>query len=674
MAYSILLTSLCRSSKDEPVRYYGAKIGNKQFYCDAMLTVEASAKYVLARQPVDEIIALGRKLSFDKGDDGRLIALREGKTFYTADMNKLSTYSLFRYRIAQYIDELKIEQQDLLELLSKEEQDKVIAFIKKFYFDTATDEFRKFNRFFDELAQDEELFKRFKNELGEAIPEAHADMGRYLSWIKNYLFNKYRDTNKLVLLEGNENVKVRFIPTRMGDDGKLPVDNLLQLVRAVSEDHDEVEIYVSLHGDDPTDNYVLMNVLDIIKAIPDSKITVKSIITTLDEDNRMVGTISDDTESYNISELVAATKTFLSYGKADLIVDYWEKYGSHNERIESMIYAMRHIDAGISLCNIAEIETGIDKLRTLFSDNLAFGDDDYYSRLFTIISEGVKRDYGPLLEGDSTEFIELVKWAFRKKFYQQTLTLIESRAPKDFVNKGFYYYCDDPDNIDEVINKFALIRADLKPHEGYVMEDLEHYFLKLYGRRRLDNRRVRGQKVYTQIRIDDLEEEAPEIIKAYTRCEDKDALRDLLYAYYHIGEVRNKTNHAEEGVMEDTRLIYDPNDVSYRMSLIVEGIEYFIRCFDKVNAMVEVEEGEITIINTADVRYKANALKREREIEAKKLQKKEEANKAAAKKSSVKKAPAKKTVAKKSAVSDKAPKATATKPRRRKIEPKNTEE
>lgn len=661
MAYSILLTSLCRSSKDEPVRYYGAKMGNKQFYCDAMLTVEASAKYVLAKQPVDEIIALGRKLTFDKGDDGRLIALREGKTFYTADMNKLSTYSLFRYRIAQYIDELKIEQQDLMELLSKDEQEKITAFIKKFYFDTATDEFRKFNRFFDELAQDEEQFKRFKTELEAAIPEAHADIGRYIAWIKNYLFNKYRDTNKLVLLEGNENVKVRFIPTRLGDDGKLPVDNILQLVNAVTEGHDEVEIYVSLHGDDPTDNYVLMNVLDIIKTIPDSNITVKGIITTLDEDNKMVGTISDDTESYNISELVAATKTFLSYGKADLIVDYWEKYGSHNERIESMIYAMRHIDAGISLCNISEIENGINKLRALFSDDLAFGDSDYYSRLFTIISEGVKRDYGPLLEGDSIDFIELVKWAYRKKFYQQSLTLIESRAPVEFVKRGFYYYCDNPDDADDVINKFALIRADLKSHEGYVMEDIEHYFVKYYGRRRLDNRRVRGPRVYGLLRYEDLDEESPEIIKAYTKCEEKESVKNLLYAYYHIGEVRNKTNHAEESSMEDSRLIYDPNDVSFRMSWIIESIEYFIKCFDICNGMVHVEEGEIPLISAQDVRFKANAIRHEREIEARKLQKKEAAKKAAEEKKPVKS-------------TSKTTKAATPRTRRRKIEPKNTEE
>ena len=661
MAYSILLTSLCRSSKDEPVRYYGAKMGNKQFYCDAMLTVEASAKYVLARQPVDEIIALGRKLTFDKGDDGRLIALREGKTFYTADMNKLSTYSLFRYRIAQYIDELKIEQQDLMELLSKDEQEKITAFIKKFYFDTATDEFRKFNRFFDELAQDEEQFKRFKTELEAAIPEAHADIGRYIAWIKNYLFNKYRDTNKLVLLEGNENVKVRFIPTRLGDDGKLPVDNILQLVNAVTEGHDEVEIYVSLHGDDPTDNYVLMNVLDIIKTIPDSNITVKGIITTLDEDNKMVGTISDDTESYNISELVAATKTFLSYGKADLIVDYWEKYGSHNERIESMIYAMRHIDAGISLCNITEIENGINKLRALFSDDLAFGDSDYYSRLFTIISEGVKRDYGPLLEGDSIDFIELVKWAYRKKFYQQSLTLIESRAPVEFVKRGFYYYCDNPDDADDVINKFALIRADLKSHEGYVMEDIEHYFVKYYGRRRLDNRRVRGPRVYGLLRYEDLDEESPEIIKAYTKCEEKESVKNLLYAYYHIGEVRNKTNHAEESSMEDSRLIYDPNDVSFRMSWIIESIEYFIKCFDICNGMVHVEEGEIPLVSAQDVRFKANAIRHEREIEARKLQKKEAAKKAAEEKKPVKS-------------TSKTTKAATPRTRRRKIEPKDTEE
>ena len=75
MAYNILLTSLYEADKDAPICYYFAKEGNKKYYCDAMLTVEASTKYVLAQHPIDEIITLGRKLTYDEGDDKKLTIL-----------------------------------------------------------------------------------------------------------------------------------------------------------------------------------------------------------------------------------------------------------------------------------------------------------------------------------------------------------------------------------------------------------------------------------------------------------------------------------------------------------------------------------------------------------------------------------------------------------------------
>lgn len=73
-------------------------------------------------QHIDEILILGRELTFDTGDEKRVLGVDDGKSFYVSDTNDLSTYSLFRYRIAQFIDGLNIEQQDLLELLSPEEQ------------------------------------------------------------------------------------------------------------------------------------------------------------------------------------------------------------------------------------------------------------------------------------------------------------------------------------------------------------------------------------------------------------------------------------------------------------------------------------------------------------------------------------------------------------------------
>ena len=79
MAYKILLTSLYEADKNSPVRYYYVREGSRNYFCDAFLTVEASAKFVLSRYDIDEIVTIGRKLTFDEGDDGRQIELREGK-------------------------------------------------------------------------------------------------------------------------------------------------------------------------------------------------------------------------------------------------------------------------------------------------------------------------------------------------------------------------------------------------------------------------------------------------------------------------------------------------------------------------------------------------------------------------------------------------------------------
>lgn len=133
MARTILLTSLSASESEQPVRYFSVRNKYGYDYCDAILSVEASTKYVLSRYDIDEIFVIGRNSTFDEGDDGRPIILKEGSSFYSADIRSLSAYSLYRYRIAQYIDELTIEQQEYMEMLPEEAQGRVIAFIRDFF-------------------------------------------------------------------------------------------------------------------------------------------------------------------------------------------------------------------------------------------------------------------------------------------------------------------------------------------------------------------------------------------------------------------------------------------------------------------------------------------------------------------------------------------------------------
>ena len=423
MAYKILLTSLYEADKDSPVRYYYVREGSRNYFCDAFLTVEASAKFVLSRYDIDEIVTIGRKLTFDEGDDGRQIELREGKSFYTSDIRDLSTYSLFRYRIAQYIDELRIEQQDMMELLSHEDQLRAKFYIDSFY--KSGEYSGRFNRMFEDLSKGPWAVRKGSYR-GLMLSSPMRMQGlRFLTWIKGYLYSSMKDSGKLEILYENEDVKVRFIPTSMSEEGRLPVDNIHQLVRVITENMDEgIELYVALNNDDMTDNYVLMNILDIVETMDAGwhRVDLKNIFTTTNAVNSLAGEIRDDTRGYGITELAAATRSFLKYGKVDMLVDYWKRTGAHNELIEQMIYAMRSIDIGLSLCDIKDMESGIDKLRRLFRESDSMPEpEDYFSKLFMVLADGIRKDYGPLMEKEQIEFIDLVKWGFRKKFYQQTL-------------------------------------------------------------------------------------------------------------------------------------------------------------------------------------------------------------------------------------------------------------
>lgn len=111
MKYNVMVTSLYGGANRKHIEYYYASDGSRRLYCGAMLSAEASSKYILANHHIDEIITLGSNTTFDPGDDMVQIVLREGSSFYDSDPDNLSTYSLLRYRLAQYIDEISIERQ-----------------------------------------------------------------------------------------------------------------------------------------------------------------------------------------------------------------------------------------------------------------------------------------------------------------------------------------------------------------------------------------------------------------------------------------------------------------------------------------------------------------------------------------------------------------------------------
>ena len=597
--HKVLITSLYGGVSGGKLRYYYSEKEDKVSYCDALLSAEASCKYVLAHHIIDEIVTFGSKSTFDDGDGLKSLLLKEGSSFYASGVKDMSTYSLFRYRLSEYLDEVNIEEQDIQELLNDDEKAKVDAFVEKFFYsEDNSDKTTRYNRFFDHLMQDANLRDSFINNLKEAVPEAKEDPDRFLTWTFQKLYTEMKSSAKLELLEANSQVKIRFIPVAKDDEEGTFIENFTKIMNEImAEGNDKIELYICVQSDDASDTYVLINLMNLIKAMPDANISVARVITTTKNPEDAVAVISDDTFKFGVSDLVSGTRAFLQYGKTDMLLDFWHKAGINNPEIERLLYAMRNIDYGISLCDVTDIMRGIKSLRDLLKDVKEFKGDTFVERFFEMIVSGIKQDYGSLVESDEIVVIDLVKWAYKKGFWQQTLTLIESRAPEDIVDRGFLYYSNSPERSQEVLKVLAQIYYDFKPYEKYKMDDISHYYVKFFGRGKvphIDDAKA-YQMAYAESRIDELTTDDPNTVKALTLCPDHEALRDMLFSYYYIGDVRNATNHASEEFSGFSSVMHD-SDVSERMNTIVKSIEYFIHCYDNVTELVEKSGKKVDVV------------------------------------------------------------------------------
>ena len=618
MAHNILLTSLSAMESDLPVRYFSVQNESGVDYFDVLLDAEAGIKSVLSRYDIDEVIVIGGAGSCGEGDATDSAPLRHGSSLSSSD-KPLSTYGLLQQRIALYAEGSAGGRKEEDEGLPGEVREKLIRFIRDFREKNAELKAKESGLLFDALARSEGTCESFWTALFEACPELRDDQGPCRRWVKRYLYEELEPSLKPGLLPANEGVRLSFIPETEIDDSGRWVDNMMAMNRSIVKDEEDIDLYISLNSDDAADTFIVLNMLDILISMPESGVHLKKIFTVRSLHRRMAGIIRDDTEGFGLAELFHGIRVFLNYGKADMIADIWKKSGESNESIAAMVDAMRSVDVGLSMCNMPEVKDGILRLRNLFRSEKFWRESGYYGMLFSLIAESIREDYGVLLEGDGRiNFIEMVKWAYRHQFYQQTLTLIESDTPEELVRSGIFYYCNDEANVDHVTDLLAQQRLQLRPHEYFKMDEIDHYFIKSYGRSQIRRRDSRGrdpQRVYAEMRTQSVGNQDPSVITGYTACDSTDTLQDALFAYYRVGYVRNKISHADAHSMENRNQKGQDGDEVSALVWMKDSIELFIGNYEKAAAEVQGKDTNVIIITSGDVRRKAESMRPDRRPE-----------------------------------------------------------
>ena len=182
----------------------------------------------------------------------------------------------------------------------------------------------------------------------------------------------------------------------------------------------------------------------------------------------------------------------------------------------------------------------------------------------------------------------------------------QSKIPLEIVEKGILYYARDDESRLHMLQSLRLCYEKAHPAQRWTFKDPDHYFIKFYGRSLPGANPSNGERshAYAILRVMELFEDHDDFVRAYSVLDGKrHLLLRLMESYYHIGEVRNAVNHAEEKApvisLENINVRSENKD----LLLMQKAIENFIRAYEEVlKAVDQVPEAPVIRISGEEFR------------------------------------------------------------------------
>ena len=529
---NIFLTTVSETKDRLDILYFAKEGADGNITCTTGISVaEAGIKYILSKYKIDEIIVLGSPAAVGANEPGERV-IADVPIDNITDLDGMSEYGFLCYRLKEYMDQIDFEQLDIGEAIPGAEQQELMTVISEFRNKYVPD--ARLSELFVKFSTDEELAGAFDREiLSDWNPEQR-------KWLKHQVFSQMDSYYMIHMLPENRDTTIRFFPVQI--QGAIDIGPLTDIVRETLSGQDEdVNLFMDIQGFNAVDGNTLISTFLMLNKRIGFNCQVNELIKSEHDSSCFCGRIWDVIKSYEIQKLISGIDIFLNYGKDNELKQYWSTLMTDDPDANLLFAGMDMVDEGITLCNIDLIACGIDVIRKMIRRP-----EEGRSVYLDIIVNAIKADYGKMLDGDSLEIPELLKWSLRKGLYQQTLTIIESKVPEDMIRRGIYYYAQHEGDIKKMMRAFNVIYWNEPARMRYSFNDLEHYFIKFYGRFALDYRQKPDAvaRDYAQLRVDLLNGPQGDIPRAFSNLRDRELLFELLYNYYTIGNLRNQVNHA----------------------------------------------------------------------------------------------------------------------------------
>lgn len=221
---------------------------------------------------------------------------------------------------------------------------------------------------------------------------------------------------------------------------------------AVIEKKSKPEIYVDIHGGFRVTQQMFIGILYLLRLegirIPESHVLTAGI-DGRDSDTGWIGNAGITMSMY---DFISGLNELENDGKV-IALEKFTKHGQESQESEAsqnIINALGVIAEGIQMCDVWKFENGLKELKKKLDvyydpEKKAIKSPDYRSDYLSLFIDQIYDDYKNVLPDDENhgpDVIREIEWALDKGFYQQVLTLIESKTAEYLQNKKIFTYID----------------------------------------------------------------------------------------------------------------------------------------------------------------------------------------------------------------------------------------
>ena len=533
---NVFLTTLSETKNKLDVNYYMCESPTGASICTTGISIaEAGIKYMLSQYDIDEIVMIGTSNVVPAMEE-RVISLSDLAASGDGSIDTSDEFKFVTYRIMEFIDQLDFEIIDIGESVPENRQVELGAMIEDFKSGNA----RGLSNleFFSKLTSDEAFENRFVEDLlNNLSPEEKR-------WVKHQVYHQMDSFYKMHINNREKPVVIRFVS--IPSESTLSIDTINLIVRRTFDDaQSDINLYMDVQGMGLVDGNTLISTFLLMNNRTNYSCNVCGLINSSLPYGKFFGKVSNMIKHYEIQKLITGIDLFLNYGKVSMLKSLENFFKADAADADRLFYGMDCVDEGITLCNVDLIECGINIIRNTIRNPRTRAEDR--SIYMQITLNAIISDFGQLLQGDELSIPELLKWSLRKDFFQQTLTIIESKVPTDMVRRGIYYYARSEEDIRTLMKEFNYLYWNESSKMRWAFGDIEYYFIKSYGRSFLDFRQKPDAvaRDFARLKIDALHGRTDNILPAYSELGNDDMLFELLLGYYRIGNLRNQINHAE---------------------------------------------------------------------------------------------------------------------------------